>query len=178
MRMTTSSSQIVNVSTCILSFFQFKICMTAVVLQSSRITFSTTQSSFKPETTALLQHSSSDLILIQHWPHVVVFTHYSPHTVAQFIHFPYFLHDHHPKRQKGDLIYIQKCPERDAGQTYVMNKSAAESELHHFGLLGFGFLHRNVHLFMVCAHIVGQPAHCHGVSWKDNIREILRHLVY
>lgn len=40
----------------------------------------------------------------------------------------------------------------------------SRSKRHHLGLFGFGFLHWNMHFFMVCTHVVGQPANCHRVS--------------
>lgn len=44
------------------------------------------------------------------------------------------------------------------------------SKGHHLSLLGFGFLHWNMDLFMVCTHVVGQPAHSHSVSCTDSSR--------
>lgn len=45
------------------------------------------------------------------------------------------------------------------------------SEHHHFSLFGFDFLHRHVHLLVVSTHVVGQPTHSHGVTWKTMVRE-------
>lgn len=38
------------------------------------------------------------------------------------------------------------------------------SEHHHLSLLWLGFLYRHVHVLVVGAHVVGQPAHRHRVS--------------
>lgn len=34
-------------------------------------------------------------------------------------------------------------------------------ERHNFGLFGLDFLHGNVHVLVVCTHVVGQPGKCH-----------------
>lgn len=49
---------------------------------------------------------------------------------------------------------------RSAGDTWTL-------ERHNFGLFGLDFLHGNVHILMVCTHVVGQPGECHRVGWRE-----------
>lgn len=48
---------------------------------------------------------------------------------------------------------------------------SSRSERHHFGFSGFGFLQRDVNVFVVGAHVVGQPGNRQRVSWRETKRE-------
>lgn len=69
--------------------------------------------------------------------------------------------------------FMYKLPENEAAHNHVSGQSLRSAgdtwtlERHNFGLFGLDFLDRNIHILMVCTHVVGQPGECHSVGWRE-----------
>lgn len=75
----------------------------------------------------------------------------------------------------GKWVYLQASREWSHSQSNgsvsgLSLRSAGDSwtlERHNFGLFGLDLLHGNIHILMVCTHVVGQPGECHRVGWRE-----------
>lgn len=74
---------------------------------------------------------------------------------------------HDPTQVDGELVQLLNSRGEVGQSVSEQNVESAElcaSEGHHFGLFGFGLLHWDVNVLIVCTHVVGQPGKCHRVS--------------
>lgn len=64
----------------------------------------------------------------------------------------------------GELVHLLNS-RKEVGQSVsepnVESGELCTSKGHHFGLFGFGLLHWDVNVLIVCTHVVGQPGKCH-----------------